>query len=140
SDVPWLLAGSREGEPAEIRARFVIDATGPAGVVARTLGLAHRPMRTNSWSVFTHFAGVARWEDVLREYGGRPEDHPYHCDDAALHHVIDAGWMWVLRFDNGVTSAGFLFDGEHHPPDTQTPAEQLWLRTIVHYPGIARQF
>ena len=27
-------------------------------------------------------------------------------DDAALHHVFDGGWMWVLRFGNGVTSAG----------------------------------
>jgi hypothetical protein len=22
-------------------------------------------------------------------------------DAAALHHVFDEGWMWVLRFDNG---------------------------------------
>jgi FADH2 O2-dependent halogenase len=27
-------------------------------------------------------------------------------DDAALHHVFDGGWLWVLRFGNGVTSAG----------------------------------
>jgi FADH2 O2-dependent halogenase len=27
-------------------------------------------------------------------------------DDAALHHVFDGGWVWVLRFNNGITSAG----------------------------------
>src|SRR5258707_2592977 len=25
---------------------------------------------------------------------------------AAVHHVFDGGWVWVLRFNNGVTSAG----------------------------------
>ena len=34
------------------------------------------------------------------------EAPPYPIDAAALHHVFDGGWMWVLRFDNGVTSAG----------------------------------
>ena len=31
---------------------------------------------------------------------------PYPPDDAALHHVFPGGWIWVLRFNNGITSAG----------------------------------
>ncbi len=30
----------------------------------------------------------------------------FRVDDAALHHVFDGGWMWMLRFNNGITSAG----------------------------------
>jgi tetracycline 7-halogenase / FADH2 O2-dependent halogenase len=26
-------------------------------------------------------------------------------DDAAVHHVFDGGWIWVLRFNNRITSA-----------------------------------
>ena len=33
---------------------------------------------------------------------------PYPDDWAAVHHLIDEGWMYSLRFDHGVTSAGFL--------------------------------
>ena len=32
---------------------------------------------------------------------------PYPEDWAAVHHVIDEGWMYSLRFDDGITSAGF---------------------------------
>ena len=34
------------------------------------------------------------------------ETPPYPPDDAALHHVFPGGWIWVLRFNNGITSAG----------------------------------
>ena len=34
------------------------------------------------------------------------EAPPYPPDDAALHHVFDGGWIWVLRFNNGIVSAG----------------------------------
>ena len=33
---------------------------------------------------------------------------PYPDDWAAVHHIIDEGWMYSLRFDDGVTSAGFV--------------------------------
>jgi FADH2 O2-dependent halogenase len=139
---PWRLAGEREGEAVEITASFAIDATGPAGVLARALGIDTRPdeVRTNSWSVFSHFADVERWEDIQAELGGRTDEHPYHCDDAALHHVLEEGWMWVLRFDNGVTSAGFLLDGSKRQPDPTIAPEEEWARLLARYPGVARQF
>ena len=31
------------------------------------------------------------------------------------------GAVWVLRFNNGVTSAGVLYDGERRPPDDCGP-------------------
>jgi FADH2 O2-dependent halogenase len=138
--VPWQLRGTREGEPVEVTARFLIDATGPAGALARALDLRGPPMRTSSWCVYSHFEEVERWEEVLRELGGRPNEHPYRCDDAALHHVLDDGWVYVLRFDNGLTSAGVLFDGSRRPPDPSVPPEEVWRRTLSLYPALARQF
>jgi FADH2 O2-dependent halogenase len=139
---PWHLSGEREGEPVELTAAFAVDATGPAGALARALGIDTRPdeVRTNSWSVFSHFADVERWEDIQAEMGARIDEHPYHCDDAALHHVLEEGWMWVLRFDNGITSAGFLLDGEKRRPDPSIPPEEEWARIMARYPSVARQF
>ncbi|MEZ6107717.1 MAG: hypothetical protein R3B96_16760 [Pirellulaceae bacterium] len=28
-------------------------------------------------------------------------------DQAALHHVVDDGWLWQLAFDNSITSVGW---------------------------------
>jgi FADH2 O2-dependent halogenase len=139
----WLLEGWCGDEWAEIKTPLVIDATGPAGALARVLGIETAPqgvMRTSSWAIYSHFEGVARWEDVYRDLGGRAEDHPYRCDDAALHHVIDEGWVWVLRFDNGVTSAGVLVEGYERRPDTSLSPEKEWSAILRRYPALAQQF
>jgi tetracycline 7-halogenase / FADH2 O2-dependent halogenase len=138
----WLLQGQREGEAVKVTASFLIDATGPGGVLARALGIDTTPaeVRTNSWSVFSHFADVGLFEDVLEEAGDTIGDHPYRCDDAAVHHLLEDGWVWVLRFNNGVTSAGVLYDGSRRLPDAAVPAEIEWERTLQRYPSLGRQF
>jgi FADH2 O2-dependent halogenase len=55
-------------------------------------------------ALYSHFSGVGRLEDS--RYGRTPEAPPYPIDDAAVHHVFDGGWVWVLQFNNGITSAG----------------------------------
>jgi FADH2 O2-dependent halogenase len=138
---PWRLSGRRGEEPVEIAAAFLIDATGPAGALSRALGIGASPvsLRTSSWAIFSHFTELRRWEDVARELGGRTDDHPYHCDDAALHHVLDEGWIWVLRFDNGVTSAGVMVDGSR-ASDTSLSPEPEWQAIVGKYPGVVAQF
>ena len=39
-------------------------------------------------------------------FPGGSEIPPYPIDDAAVHHVFPGGWIWILRFSNGLTSAG----------------------------------
>jgi FADH2 O2-dependent halogenase len=46
---------------------------------------------------------VGRLKDLR---GWNSADAPYPIDDAAVHHVFDGGWIWVLRFRGGITSAG----------------------------------
>ncbi len=102
------LIGQREGQPIQIQADFVIDATGPGGFLARQLNLASATarMRTRSGLLFSHFSDVALIGDAVP---GLPES-PYPEDWAAVHHIIDEGWMYSLRFDNGITSAGFALN------------------------------
>jgi FADH2 O2-dependent halogenase len=138
----WRLAGRRGDEPIAVEASFVIDATGPAGFLARALGIATDPanLNTNSWSIYSHFRGVELWEILLVEMGSRTGDHPYPCDAAALHHVLADGWMWVLRFNNGVTSAGIAFDGQRRSYLPDGDAELEWQANLRQYPSLARQF
>jgi FADH2 O2-dependent halogenase len=138
----WSVHAQRTGQELHVTAAFLIDATGPSGLLPRTLGIETSPatVRTNSWSIFSHFAGVDLWRDVLREQGGRIDDHPYPCDHAALHHVLDEGWVWVLRFNNGITSAGIMFDGERRAPDDRLNPEGEWATLLKRYPSLGRQF
>jgi len=102
------ILDTRSGRRETRRARLVVDATGPGGALHRALGLgsssARFPGLPAAEGLYTHFTDVRRLDemDAFRS-GERP---PYPADDAALHHVFPGGWIWVLRFNNGVTSAG----------------------------------
>jgi FADH2 O2-dependent halogenase len=132
------LWGEREGQPFQVRVRYVVDATGPRGFLARTLVLVEAPFESlpPTRALFSHFTGVRRWA-ALHPPDGTP---PYPPDAAALHHVFDGGWIWVLRFDNGITSAGIAA--------TDALAEELglaegapaWARLLARFPSIREQF
>jgi FADH2 O2-dependent halogenase len=106
------LSGTRRTEQVEIDAGFVVDASGPRGFLARALALDTPPLRwlPPTHGIYTHFENVARWDSLGMRHSfgvGQPfQGCPYPPDDAALHHVFSGGWIWVLRFNNGITSAG----------------------------------
>ena len=139
---PWVLRGVSAGKPLCVRAGFVVDASGEGQVLARHLKLSTEPasLHTNSRALYGHFTGVGRWSEFLDARGGRTNDHPFCCDDAALHHVLDGAWMWVLRFNNGVTSAGLMFDGARHPLDESLPPDQEWRSWMQRFPSVGAQF
>ncbi|MEO6391628.1 MAG: NAD(P)-binding protein [Pyrinomonadaceae bacterium] len=65
---------------------------------------------------------------------------PYPVDDAAVHHVFDGGWMWVLRFNNGLTSAGIAVTDEMAGHLRLATGEKAWARLLEYFPGIDQQF
>jgi len=135
------LRGVRLGEPIEIRARFVVDASGPSGFLARQLAIPSglERTRTRAGLVFSHFAGVRTMRELLPSL---PEG-PYPDDWAAVHHIIDEGWMYSLRFDDGVTSAGFLLTprGVSSLGDAASGgADRLWAAMLERYPTIGAAF
>ncbi len=147
-----VLSGRRRGAPVTIRAGLVVDASGPHGFMSRALNIPNRGFAAypQTQALFSHFTGVARCEE-MREFvapaprTGAPSDHgagapPYPMDDAALHHVFDGGWMWVLRFDNGVTSAGIAITDELAAELRLADGEPAWHRFLALYPSIAAQF
>src|SRR5262249_16691286 len=88
NDRSWQLHGVRLEQEIYIQAEFLIDASGPSGLLPRALGFANtsESLRANSWSVYSHFVNVELWQNVLIEQGGNVAEHPYRCDHAALHH------------------------------------------------------
>lgn len=133
----WSITGERRGEHIDVRASFLIDATGAAGIVPKSLGVERKTdFQANSKAIYGHFQGVTPWSDVLNEGQVDLSDYPFDCDSAALHHVLREGWMWQLRFNNRITSAGFVLDGDR---DSDS-AEQIWEEVLDRYPSIKSQF
>jgi tetracycline 7-halogenase / FADH2 O2-dependent halogenase len=135
-----LLSCTRDGAAFELRANFIVDATGPGGLLARALSLRSglAETETRAGIVFSHFDGVRLMRDVVP---GMPEG-PYPDDWAAVHHVIDEGWMYSLRYDDGVTSAGFLLTPRGAASlgaDEREPAAQ-WHALLARYPTLARAY
>ncbi len=132
------LTGSRQRHRVCITAEFVIDASGPRGFLNRALALGDAPLRwlPPTQAIYTHFTGVERWA----EGNSNADAPPYAVDDAALHHVFPGGWIWVLRFNNGITSAGAaLSDGVASEIGATDPGA-AWLRLTRTLPSVARQF
>jgi FADH2 O2-dependent halogenase len=132
------LRGTRAGHPIAIQASFVIDASGPNGFLARRLSLPDALDRTYTRSglVFSHFTDVPLMQDVV---AGMPEG-PYPDDWAAMHHIIDEGWMYSLRFDDGVVSAGFVLRESRSGEPGARSADDQWRAMLHRYPTLQAMF
>lgn len=96
---------------SSVSASYVIDASGPATVVASLLGLPPltNRLQTRTSAAFAHFRGVESFSKVFNaRHGDQRAFDPFDADDAAQHHLIDEGWVWMLRMNNSVTSVGVV--------------------------------
>jgi FADH2 O2-dependent halogenase len=133
-----VLDAEREGRSVKIRAAFVIDASGPRGFLHRELKLGEAGTRwlPATQGLYTHFDRVERWDRLLPP-GGVP---PYPIDDAAVHHVFPGGWIWVLRFNNGLTSAGAALTDPLADKLRASEGQAAWHRLLDKLPSVADQF
>lgn len=135
-----MLDGERSGERLSIRARLVVDASGPRGLLHRALGLRERSFRTvpATQGLYTHFSDVRRVEGTgILPSQGSP---PYPVDDAALHHIFEGGWIWVLRFNNGITSAGVAATDRLVEEFRLADGAPAWDRLMARLPTVREQF
>jgi len=136
------LEGSRGGESVRIQASFVVDASGPRGFLARALQLDAPSLRwlPPTQGLYTHFENVARWDSLAAGQSLEGAQPPYPPDEAALHHVFPGGWIWVLRFNNGVTSAGAALTDAAAERGGAVDGEPAWQRLLESLPSIGEQF
>jgi FADH2 O2-dependent halogenase len=92
-----------------VESEWVIDASGQAGVLAKLTGVADLTdqLRTHTHCVYGHYANVGSWTEHLRQSGIETANDPFNADDAAQHHLLESGWLWMLRFNNAITSVGW---------------------------------
>ena len=132
------LEGTRDGQAVGIEAGFVIDASGPRGFLTTAFGIGNAPLRwlPPTQGLFTHFEGVDLWADIAPADGSPP----YPPDAAALHHVFPGGWIWVLRFNNGITSAGAALTDGLAADLRASEGAPAWDRLLERLPSVREQF
>jgi FADH2 O2-dependent halogenase len=89
-------------------------------------------------ALYSHFSGVRGLEET--PYSRVDETPPFPIDDAAVHHVFDGGWIWVLQFNNGVTSAGIAATAELARQLRFSDGAEAWQRAVDRIPGLKEQF
>lgn len=134
------LEAIRDGASRVFRARFVVDASNFRGRLAGSLGLVEEPLPhlPGTQALYTHFRGVARLADL--PIHADVAAAPFPVDDAAVHHVFEGGWIWVLRFVNGITSAGVAATDSAARRFGLAEGMAGWGRLMEHLPTVARQF
>ncbi len=112
-----------------VEAGLLVDATGGSPLAA-SLGAREASPRLRTSLVYSHFAGVAPFE---RDEGW--PDSPFPERWSASHHLLEEGWMYQLRFDDGSVSAGFLL-----AEDRPGSADAVFASLLDRYPSLAVQF
>lgn len=133
------LTGQRREEPVNFSAEFVFDATGPRGFFHRVLALPEKspdgmPL---TQSLFAQFTGVG---ELPAEFQAAGQSPPYPPEQAAVHHVFAGGWVWVLKFNNGITSAGVAATDPLAHRLKFSEGEAAWRPLLDLLPSLAEMF
>ena len=133
----WEFACIRRGEALSLHAAFYIDATGGGVLLDKLMGVKSSAdsFLTNSFAVFSHFNGLVPWMEISKRSGIPTNDFPYNPDNSALHQVLDEGWIWMLRFNDGRTSFGFALNGRNESLKMMS-SDVLWAAMLAKYPSV----
>ncbi|WP_119716962.1 NAD(P)/FAD-dependent oxidoreductase [Cognatilysobacter tabacisoli] len=136
-DAPHAVGIESADGAQTLHARWVVDASGRAGLIKRKLGLAQAN---------THDANAAWWRvEGIIDPNAWSNDAAWlgRCDPPdrwrSTNHLCGPGyWFWLIPLASGAHSLGIVCDAAMHPLQTINTHERAmeWLRT--HQPAVAR--
>jgi len=140
----WRLRGRHGEREAVIDATLVVDASGAGEALRRHLDLSE----VSTGLPMTRLLG-GHLNDA-RELGaarlarlGEITPGPYPDERAAVHHLLEEGWLYALRFDHGTCSAGFELLEERLSPQLRAllarDPEAAWMELLGRYPSLGEQ-
>lgn len=107
-----VVTVSTEAGTRELRAPWVIDASGRATVLARQLGLLRPLPEHPTNSVWARFRGVKDFDGP--DLRARYPEYARACQagrTAATNHLTGYGWwVWIIPLKGGDTSVGIVYD------------------------------
>lgn len=130
-----IITGQHAGT---IAARWVVDATGRAGLLKRKLDLA-KPTGHNANAAWFRVAGLVDVDDWSTD----PDWHARirECRRGlSTNHLMGAGyWVWIIPLASGATSIGIVSDANLHPFEEMNSKEKALAWLACHEPQLAAQ-
>jgi flavin-dependent dehydrogenase len=106
------VSAAMDGSERPVCARWVVDATGRATMLARKLGYLRSNTEHPINAVWARFSGVKEWDSY--EWRERFPDYANRCRTArewATNHLFGPGWwVWIIPLHGGDVSAGIVYD------------------------------
>lgn len=127
--VAWQQDDQAHGEEHEAECRWLVDASGRAGLLKRQLGLA-QPNGHHAHAVWFRIGARIVLDDWSEDaaWGAR-------CDPRArwlsTNHLVGAGyWVWLIPLASGSHSVGIVADPALHPLETMNSFDKAmdWFR------------
>lgn len=136
-DADHQVRYERDGAATTLRARWVVDASGRAGLLKRKLGLA----QDNA-----HNANAVWWRvDGLVDPNGWSQDSAWlqRCTPPdrwrSTNHMCGPGyWFWLIPLSSGAHSLGIVCDAQMHPLETMNTHAKAMAWLHEHQPQVAR--
>ncbi len=136
-----IIEVSVEGETKTLDARWVVDASGPAKLLARQEGWIRANERHPTSSVWARFRGVKNWDDArLREAFPSFSQRCHGTRSTATNHIIgDGWWSWWILLESGEVSVGVVFDTRLVDFSGMDGSIQERLEALLHTSPVARE-
>ncbi|HEY7638487.1 MAG TPA: FAD-dependent monooxygenase [Steroidobacteraceae bacterium] len=129
---------AKDETDSEVECRWLIDASGRAGLIKRKLGLAQDNAHDANavWFRLAAKIDVDEWSSDAAWLN--------RCDPPlrwlSTNHLCGAGyWAWLIPLSSGSHSVGIVCDAKLHPLETMNTFEKAleWFR--VHQPRLAQE-
>lgn len=110
---------TKDGEEHRVRARWVMDASGRAAVLARKFGFHERLEEHPTNALWARFRGVKDWDghEMRKAFPGYANSGAQASRGAATNHLTGYGWWcWIIPLKGGDFSAGLVYDSRLFTP------------------------
>lgn len=128
-------SGVGSGERRELRSRWLIDASGRAGLIKRKLNLADSNGHEGNavWFRIADRINVDDWSDDA-EFLARCD--PPHRWLSTIHLVGEGYWVWLIPLSSGSHSVGIVCDPTLHPIEQMNSFDAAMRWLAKHQPRL----
>ena len=129
---------SHNATTQQLSARWVVDATGRAALLSKSLGLHNKLPEHPTAALWARFRGVHDLDSpAMKKKFTRLRTTGLVSRSAATNHLVGYGWWcWIIPLRGGDFSAGLVYDTRlFRPPSGESPAARLKAHLLTHPVG-----
>ncbi|MGH3991881.1 MAG: NAD(P)/FAD-dependent oxidoreductase, partial [Pseudonocardiaceae bacterium] len=138
-DEGHIVRFDQDGEPKEVRARWVVDAAGRANILKRKLGLEKDNTHdiNSAWWRLDGGIVIDEWSDEEAWHERLPEEYRGKRMQSTNHLMGHGYWIWMIPLKSGPISVGICSDPRVHRWENFETYDKCIEWLSVHEPQLA---